>query len=280
MNLIAAMTFGVAAFILAYEIERAISRAQTKKIVRQQVGIATLSKVDRPNLFTSTKSKLTVVGILISLITAIVAGPLGIFAGFVPWYIWRSMSKKARRKRSDQLVNQLSPALEQMIGHLAIGSNVIAALSEVSENCADPLGGLLREVLAQVRLGDSLDEVLQTISDRENDRHLGVVASAIGLHSRHGGSLVEILGTVAETIEEEDRLRRDIASLTADGRISAQVLLAMPIIMFVVISLLSPGYTTPLFNSSLGRMLSMSGIVLGTVGWMWLRSLSTPKVTA
>ncbi len=280
MNLIAAMTFGVAAFILAYEIERAISRAQTKKIVRQQVGIATLSKVDRPNLFTSTKSKLIVVGILISLVTAIVAGPLGIFAGFVPWYIWRSMSKKARRKRSDQLVNQLSPALEQMIGHLAIGSNVIAALSEVSENCADPLGGLLREVLAQVRLGDSLDEVLQTISDRENDRHLGVVASAIGLHSRHGGSLVEILGTVAETIEEEDRLRRDIASLTADGRISAQVLLAMPIIMFVVISLLSPGYTSPLFNSSLGRMLSMSGIVLGTVGWMWLRSLSTPKVTA
>jgi tight adherence protein B len=280
MNLIAAMTFGVAAFILAYEIERAISRAQTKKIVRQQVGIATLSKVDRPNLFTSTKSKLIVAGILISLVTAIVAGPLGIFAGFVPWYIWRSMTKKARRKRSDQLVNQLSPALEQMIGHLAIGSNVIAALSEVSENCADPLGGLLREVLAQVRLGDSLDEVLQTISDRENDRHLGVVASAIGLHSRHGGSLVEILGTVAETIEEEDRLRRDIASLTADGRISAQVLLAMPIIMFVVISLLSPGYTSPLFNSSLGRMLSMSGIVLGTVGWMWLRSLSTPKVTA
>jgi tight adherence protein B len=92
--------------------------------------------------------------------------------------------------------------------------------------------------------------------------------------------LVEILGTVAETIEEEDRLRRDIASLTADGRISAQVLLAMPIIMFVVISILSPGYTSPLFNSSLGRMLSMSGIVLGTIGWMWLRSLSTPKVIA
>ena len=280
MNLIAAMTFGVAAFILVYEIQRAISRAQTKKIVRQQVGIATLSKVDRPNLFTSTKSMLIVVGILISLVTAILVGPLGLIAGIVPWYIWRSMTKKARRKRSDQIVNQLSPALEQMIGHLAIGSNVIAALSEVSENCADPLSGLLREVLAQVRLGDSLDEVLQTISERENDRHLGVVASAIGLHSRHGGSLVEILGTVAETIEEEDRLRRDIASLTADGRISAQVLLAMPIIMFVVISLLSPGYTSPLFNSSLGRMLSMSGIVLGTVGWMWLRSLSTPKVTA
>ena len=92
--------------------------------------------------------------------------------------------------------------------------------------------------------------------------------------------MVEILGTVAETIEEEDRLRRDIQSLTADGRISAQVLLAMPVIMFVVISILSPGYTAPLFNNSLGQMLSISGIVLGSIGWLWLRSLSTPKVVA
>lgn len=280
MNLTTSLAFGVAAFILVHEIERARNRAQAITIVRQQVGIAQLNKVDRLHLFTSTKSKLIAAGVALSLITAIFIGPLGYFVGFAPWFIWRSIAKKARRKRADQLVNQLSPALEQMIGHLAIGSNVNAALSEVSENCADPLGGLLREVLAQVRLGDSLDEVLQTISDRENDRHLGVVASAIGLHSRHGGSLVEILGTVAETIEEEDRLRRDIQSITADGRISAQVLLAMPIIMFVVISVLSPGYTSPLFNSSLGQMLSISGVVLGTIGWMWLRSLSTPKVIA
>lgn len=280
MNLTVAMAFGLAAFILVHEIESKRNRAQSMKIVRQQVGISIVGKASRSNVFTSTKSKVIAAGTVISLITAIVVGPLGFFAGLAPWYIWRSLTKRTRRKRADQLINQLSPALEQMIGHLAIGSNVIAALSEVSENCADPLGGLLREVLAQVRLGDSLDQVLQTISDREKDRHLGVVASAIGLHSRHGGSLVEILGTVAETIEEEDRLRRDIQSLTADGRISAQVLLAMPVIMFVVISILSPGYTAPLFNNSLGQMLSISGIVLGSIGWLWLRSLSTPKVVA
>ena len=272
--------FGLAAFILVHDLESKRNRAQTLKIVRQQVGISTVNKAERSNIFASMKSKIIAAGALTSLIAAIVVGPLGLFVGLAPWFIWRSYTKRNQRKRADQLINQLSPALEQMIGHLAIGSNVIAALSEVSENCADPLGGLLREVLAQVRLGDSLDEVLQTISDREKDRHLGVVASAIGLHSRHGGSLAEILSTVAETIEEEDRLRRDIQSLTADGRISAQVLLAMPVIMFVVISVLSPGYTAPLFNTSLGQMLSISGVALGTIGWLWLRSLSTPKVVA
>ncbi len=280
MNVNVAAAFGLAAFLLVYEIERARSRAKTRTVIRQQVGITTIKESNRPRIPTSTKAKLIVAGVLLSGIAAIFAGPLGFTAGIIPWFVWRSFAKKARRKRTDQLINQLSPALEQMIGHLAIGSNVNAALYEVSENCVDPLRGLLLEVLAQVRLGDSLDEVLQDISDRENDRHLGVVASAIGLHSRHGGSLVEILGTVSETIEEEDRLRRDILSLTADGRISAQVLLGMPIIMFVVISVLSPGYTSPLFNTSLGRIFFISGIVLGTSGWMWLRSLSTPKVIA
>ena len=71
---------------------------------------------------------------------------------------------------------------------------------------------------------------------------------------------------VVETIEEEDRLRRDIKSLTADGRLSAKVLLAMPPAMLAIISVLSPGYATPLANTSFGRMLAMVGVVLGLVG--------------
>ena len=81
-------------------------------------------------------------------------------------------------------------------------------------------------------------------------------------------------------LPEEDRLRRDIKSLTADGRLSAKVLLAMPPAMLAIISVLSPGYATPLANTSFGRMLALVGVVLGLVGWQWLRHLATPKVVA
>jgi tight adherence protein B len=118
------------------------------------------------------------------------------------------------------------------------------------------------------------------ISQDEGNRHLGVVASAIGLQAKHGGSLVEILEAVYTTIEEEDRLRRDIQTLTADNRISAKVLLALPPATLIVVSLLNPGYASPLITDPLGQRMSIAGVALAFVGWRWLQRLSNPEVVA
>jgi tight adherence protein B len=150
----------------------------------------------------------------------------------------------------------------------------------VSETTAEPLKSILQEVVAEARLGTPVEEVLQTVALREDDRHLNIVASAIGLHARHGGSLVEILDSVTETIEEEDRLRREIRSATADGRLSATVLLAMPPVSLALVSLLSPDYAAPLVTEPLGRAMSVTAVVLGVTGWRWLRVLSNPRVSA
>lgn len=182
------------------------------------------------------------------------------------------------RRRTDALATELGPALELIVGHLRIGRNFMSALDEVSETVPEPLRSLLREVVSEARLGSPVHEVLQTVADRENERHLSIVASALGLQARLGGSLVEILETVITTIEEEDRLRRDIRSLTADGRLSAQILLAMPPVMLVVVSLISPGYAEPLLSDPLGRAMSVTALGLALVGWRWLRRLSSPRV--
>ena len=119
--------------------------------------------------------------------------------------------------------------------------------------------------------------MLETAAHEENNRHLLVTASAIALQSRRGGSLAEILGTVASSIEEEDRLRRDLLTVTADARLSANVLLAMPAGSLIMTSLLSPGYALPLINTSAGRILSVVGLTLGVVGFVWLRHLAQPE---
>lgn len=189
-------------------------------------------------------------------------------------------SIRRRAVRAEQLDTQLAPALQLVIGHLRIGRNFMSAVSDVAPTVAEPLRGILREVVTETRLGTPADEVLQRIADREDERHLSIVASALGLQARLGGSLVEILETVVDTIEEEDRLRRDIRSLTADGRLSAQILLAMPPVMLVIVSLISPDYAEPLLTDPLGRAMSAMAVVLGVVGWRWLRSLSRPTVRA
>ncbi|MEY3033939.1 MAG: hypothetical protein RLZ86_561 [Actinomycetota bacterium] len=276
----AALAFGIAAVLAVVEIGRSRDRRLVVLRARQQVGLVPDVETGRKRQLSRTAVNLAVIGSLVAVLGLVAVGPIGSLAGVVPVVTWRSWNARRARKRREQLADQLAPALQLVVGHLRIGRNVMAALSEVAEDTPAPLGDLLRDVVSEVRLGSAVDEVLRDLADREQDRHLGVVASAIGLQSRHGGSLVEILETVVETIEEEDRLRRDIRSLTADGRLSAQVLLAMPPAMLVIVSLLSPGYTAPLVETPLGRSMSMAGLFLGFVGWRWLRSLSTPKVVA
>lgn len=187
---------------------------------------------------------------------------------------------RARRVRdNDKLSEQLAPALQLVVGNLGIGRNVLASLADVADATPAPLGGILNEAVTQAKLGTPVGEVLCAIADREESRHLRIVGSALMLQARHGGSLTEILDTVIETIEEEDRLRRDVKSVTADGRLSSTVLLAMPPVVLLLISVLSPGYAEPLVVTRLGNALIVAAGVLAAVGWRWLRALSNPEIT-
>lgn len=182
-------------------------------------------------------------------------------------------------RRQVELADQLAPAMQLVVGNLRIGRNVLASLAEVSESVGDPLGSLLREVVAEAKLGAQVGDVLLAVAEREHNRHLAIIASALVLHGRHGGSLVEILETVIETIEEEDKLRRDLRAVTADGRLSAAVLLAMPPVVLLFVSALNPGYASPLVTTPLGLAMSGCAVILGGVGWRWLHVLSNPEIS-
>lgn len=190
------------------------------------------------------------------------------------------MSRSRRRERRSQAIaDELAPALQLMVGNLRIGRDVLSSFAEVTETVHGPLKGIFADVLAETRLGTPLGDVMQRAADAEHERHLAIVASALSLQSRHGGSLVEIMETVIETIEEEDKVRRDVRSITADGRLSAMVLLAMPPIVLAFVSALNPGYAAPLLTDPLGRAFSVIGTVLGIVGWRWLHRLGNPRVS-
>ena len=279
-RLLAALLFALATALAVTEVVNVRHRRLTIRRARQQVGLLDADAEETKPVLRGWSPRLIVASLVMSVIGVAVVGPVGLVFATAPVLVARSWSNRQRRRRQEALADELGPALQMIIGHLRIGRNASAALVEVAESCSGPLKEVLTEVVAEARLGSPLDEVLTSVSEREGNRHLGIVASAIGLHARHGGSLVEILDTVVETIEEEDRLRRDIKSLTADGRLSAKVLLAMPPAMLAIISVLSPGYATPLANTSFGRMLALVGVVLGLVGWQWLRHLATPKVVA
>lgn len=279
-NLFTALFFGFAGVCCMFLIRRSFAEHRVRRVARKQVGLRVTTSIKKEPHIDRQVMMLFCVMALVGVASTMLLGPVGVAAGATPLLLKRARVRQRNEKRSDDLSAELGPAIQLIIGHLRIGRNVVAAVAEVADTTPEPLASILNEVVAETRVGASIDEALQRVAEREDNRHLNVVASALGLQARHGGSLIEILETVVETIEEEDRLRRDIKALTADGRLSAIVLLAMPPVMLLLVSLFSPGYAAPLIEEPLGRAMSIVGVALALTGWRWLRVLSTPKVVA
>jgi len=241
---------------------------------RSQVGLTSADEgsAQRPQI----DRRLLIATVAAAAIGLLVGGPLGIIVAPFPYAANRSLAARRQRRRQESLDEALGASLQLMIDQLRVGRDLTGAFTTVAESALFPLNEILDSVLAEARLGRPLHDAVEAAADAEQNRHFDVIASAIGLHGHHGGSLTEILSTVSESIEAEDELRREVETLTAEGRLSAQVLMALPLASLALLSLLSPGYAGPLFTTSAGHALTIVGLVLGAAGWGWLRALSRP----
>ena len=273
---IAIVLFAIAGSLVVVETSSYVRQRRWRRRIRSHVGLEAESGSRGPEWLTLTTAWCAAA----AAVGFAWAGPVGLGLAAVPLVVRRTRARMEKRRRSDQLAAELAPTLRLVVGNLRIGRNLPAAIAEVVDTAAEPLRSILSEVVTQSRLGEPIDESFRRLAEQEGDRHLGVVASAVGLHARHGGSLVEILDGVVETIDEEDRLRRDIKSLTADGRLSAITLMSMPPFALLFVTLFNPGYAEPLVTTSLGRVMSVSAVILGLVGWRWLRILGRPEIVA
>ena len=279
MNSVAIVAFGTAAAWLVSWVFELRAASHISAHARAQLGLRpdlVNNTRPRPTLSRSSQCKL-LIGFAISILSTLMIGPVGIFLGVIPALVARSLNKRSARKRQRALNDALAPALQRIVDQLHVGRTMSAAIEASIEHASDPLDGVFRRVISDNNVGIPIDVSLTTIAAEERNQHLDIIASALALHAQHGGSLTDILVAVLESIEEEDRLRRDLLTLTADARLSANVLLAMPIGALVITSLLSPGYATPLIESSAGRFMSVSGAVLGMLGVLWLRHLAQPE---
>lgn len=279
MVLLGVMLIGAAAALLVIQIRGRLERQSIARRAQQQIGLRDSADTDlRARLAANDQLGAIAFSVALGLLGLMILGPIGILLAGAPILVARARRRTEQRRRAKALATELGPALQLVVDNLRVGRDLVSAFSEVAGAAASPIDEIFTTVVTETQLGGRADVVIARQAALEGDRHLKVVASAIGLHAEHGGNLVEILTSVVETIEEEDRLRRNIASLTADGRLSSSVLLALPVLTLLVVSVLSPDYAAPLLSDPLGRAMSVSGIILGAVGWAWLRRLANPDI--
>jgi tight adherence protein B len=176
-------------------------------------------------------------------------------------------------RRRAKFASQLEQTLPLMAGSLRAGFGIMQSLDAVARGSDSPTSEEFGRLVMESRLGRDLGESLHAMSERVECEDFDFVVQALEIHREVGGDLAEVLDKVAGTIRDRNRIRRQIQTLTAEGRISAGILLALPVVMFFVVQAINPGYLKELTGTSFGRMLLLAGVVLITVGAVWMRRL-------
>jgi tight adherence protein B len=191
------------------------------------------------------------------------------FAALLPPAALSFLSNQRRR----QFEGQLPDTLQLLSGTLRAGYSMMQGVEAVSQEVAEPMGRELRRVVTEARLGRPLEESLEAVAERMDSKDFAWAVMAIRIQREVGGNLSELLMTVAETMTQRERLRRDVKSLTAEGRISAYVLAVLPVALGIAMFVINPEYMTVLFDENIGRIMLGGGALLMIGGFLWMQAI-------
>jgi tight adherence protein B len=196
---------------------------------------------------------------------ALVAGSIA----FVP----RLVVKGLRRRWRHRLTAQLPDALALWAGLLRAGQAMAPALSQLASRQADPLGGELRLVLSQYRLGVGLDVAMGQFRDRAAVADLRMLATLLRAHRELGGNLAEALERLAAMLRNRLAIEARIRSLTAQGRLQGMVVGALPLLLGVILCFMEPDSMKSMFVTPVGWAALSLLAVLEIAGFTMIRRI-------
>jgi tight adherence protein B len=209
-----------------------------------------------------------------ALIGGLLAGPvLGILLVVLTPFVARLLLGIREGRRKKAFADQLDDTLQLLAGGLRAGHSLLRAIDAVSREAESPTAEEFARVVNQTRLGRDLNEALDDTATRMGSEDFSWVAQAIGIHREVGGDLATVLDEVGHTIRERNQIRRQVAALSAEGKMSAYVLLALPFVVLGILALTSPSYVGRFFTSPIGYLLMALAAVMLTIGTVWMQKV-------
>jgi tight adherence protein B len=123
-----------------------------------------------------------------------------------------------------------------------------------------------------------LEEALDGVAKRMNSKDFEWTVMAVALQRQIGGNLAELLNTVAQTIRERYSLKRQIRSLSAEGRLSSIILSVLPFLMFFALLMFNSTFLAPLYTTALGLAMLSAAAILMIVGILWMKKITNIEV--
>ena len=176
-------------------------------------------------------------------------------------------------RRRKAFANQLDDTLQLLAGGLRAGHSLLRAIDAVSREADSPTAEEFARVVNETRLGRDLNDALDQSAARMRSDDFSWVAQAIGIHREVGGDLAGVLDEVGSTIRERNQIRRQVASLSAEGKMSAYILFALPFVVIGILLITSPAYIAKFVQSPLGYGLMAAGAIMLVIGGLWLKKV-------
>jgi len=218
--------------------------------------------------------------VLAVLLTLLTGSPLlGVLLGAVAGWLGMHVivSQRIARRRAT-FAEQLPDVLQLVAGSLQSGFSLPQALNAVLRENSQPAGGEFSRALAETRIGAELEGALDRVADRMDSTDLRWTVMAIRIQRTVGGNLVEVLRNTVGTMRERAQLRRHVKALSAEGRLSAYILVALPLVIGAWLFIGRRGYVRPLYTTSFGLVMLVGAALLVVLGSLWMRKLIKVEV--
>jgi tight adherence protein B len=205
----------------------------------------------------------------------IYVAPVGAILCFaLPW-IWLYMKRAGRLKK---FAAQLSDALELVARALRAGHSLAAGMHVVAEEMPAPVSKEFGRVYEEQNLGIPLEEALKSMCDRVPNLDLKFFVTSVAIQRQTGGDLAEILDRIGHVIRERFKILGQVKALTAEGRLSGVVLIALPIGLFLMMMYMKPDYIELLWKDPMGVKMSIGAVVLMILGSLAIKEIVDIKV--
>jgi Flp pilus assembly protein TadB/Mg-chelatase subunit ChlD len=200
---------------------------------------------------------------------------LGALLGWVATEVWFRVKQS---RRCQAFAEQLPDTLQVVSSSLRSGFSLPQALAAAQESGAQPMAAELGRALAAARIGIALEDELDQMARRMRSEDWRMAVMAIRIQRSVGGSLAEVLATTAKTLRERSGVTRQVRALSAEGRLSAYILLGLPVVVGLFLVAFRRPYVEPLWTTSAGLVMVAVAAVGMVVGTWWMFKVAKVEV--
>lgn len=197
----------------------------------------------------------------------------GLTLGTIGWYLPILFVKSKKKKRIKLLNDQLGDAISLISNSLKAGYSFFQAIDATSTELSGSIAEEFAQVKKEINLGLSTEYALENLVKRVESDDLELMITAILIQRQVGGNLAEILDNISETIRERVRIKGEVKTLTAQGRMSGLIISILPPAMGVVLALINPKHIGVLFTSKLGLMMVGISIIMELLGIYFINQI-------